>query len=115
MASPIEGTTAFFRHVVREGRWILPGRYRAVAWQGGLDLDLTYAAIPPEGSAIEVIAVMGAINIKVPRDVRVELMGDTITQSFDAGADRSMTPQSGPVVQIRGRAVLGKIHVQFVA
>lgn len=110
----MEGTTAFFRHIVRDGKWILPSRYRAVAWQGGVDLDLTFAAIPPEGAEIELLAVMGIINIKVSLDLRVDIVGDAITWSADEKADRSLTPRTGPIVRISGRAILGKINVQFV-
>lgn len=109
------GVMAFVGHVVRAGPWQLPRRFRAVAWMGGVDLDLTEAQLPEEGADVEVFAFMGVIMIHVPRDVRVESLGDAITWSADEGASGGQpeTPVRGSV-RITGRAVLGKVHVRFV-
>lgn len=109
------GVMAFVGHVVRAGAWQLPRRFRAVAWMGGVDLDLTEAQLPVEGADIEVFALMGVVMIHVPRDVRVESLSDAITWSADDGApgEQPGTPVRG-FVRITGRAVLGRVHVRFV-
>ena len=101
-------------HVVRRGRWQLPQRFRAVAWMGGVDVDLTDASIPPGGSEIELLAVLGVITVRVPDDLSVALVGDALTWSVDPGATPRATSLAEARVRITGRAVLGKVHVRFV-
>jgi hypothetical protein len=101
-------------HVARRGRWRLPPRLRAIAWMGGIDLDLTAAAIPPGGAELELLAVLGVITIRVPDDLAVALVGDALTWSADADARPWTTSLAEARIRIAGRAVLGKVHLRFV-
>jgi len=80
---------------------------------GGVDLDLTEAQIPYEGAEIELFALFGVITVRVPTDLRVEIVGDAITWSPDK-PEASGAIQTHGTVRITGRAVLGKVHVKFV-
>ncbi|MGZ8378931.1 MAG: hypothetical protein ACXW0Z_17005 [Gemmatirosa sp.] len=101
-------------HVVRRGRWRLPPRFRAVAWMGGVDVDLTEATIPRGGAALELLAVLGVITLRVPDDLSVALVGDALTWSAEAGARPWVTGADEARLRITGRAVLGKVHLRFV-
>jgi len=104
-------------HVRRAGPWVLARRFRAVAWMGGVDLDLTEAVIPPDGSVLELLAVLGVITVRVPAGLAVELVGDAVTWSADPGwaPARGAPGGSGRAsVRLIGRAVLGKVHVCVV-
>ena len=101
-------------HVARRGRWRLPPRFRAVAWMGGVDVDLTEALIPPGGAELELLAVLGVIMVRLPDDLSVALMGDALTWSADPGAAPRATSFAEARVRITGRAVLGKVHLRFV-
>lgn len=84
---------------------------------GGVELDLTEAVIPSDGAVFELLAVLGVITVRVPAGLAVELVGDAITSSADAGwapTGAWAGPGRGAVVRIVGRAVLGKVHVHLV-
>jgi hypothetical protein len=101
-------------HVVRAGRWALPPRFRAVAWMGGVDLDLTDAVLPPGGADLELLAVLGVVTVRVPAGLAVEVVGDAITWDADAAAALAWGTPGGvrrAAVRVTGRAVLGKVHI----
>jgi hypothetical protein len=101
-------------HVARGGRWRLPARFRAVAWMGGVDVDLTEASIPPGGAELELLAVLGVITVRVPEDLPVALVGDALTWSAEPGVAPCATSLAEARVRITGRSVLGKVHLRFV-
>jgi predicted membrane protein len=83
---------------------------------GGMELDLSGAAItsPDRRAILEVNAVFGGIEIRVPRTWRVEKKGSAVFGGFD---DRTFPPRPEPGVEpptlvIRGAAVFGGIEVK---
>lgn len=83
---------------------------------GGIDLDLSGAAItsPDRRALLEVNAVFGGIEIRVPRTWRVEKKGSAVFGGFE---DRTFPPRPEPGVEpptllIRGAAVFGGIEVK---
>jgi hypothetical protein len=85
-----------------------------MAWMGGLDLDLTDAALPPDRVEMELVAVMGVVTVLVPRDVRVGLDGGAVTWTFEGGDGTASAPPPRGTVRISGRTTLGKIHLRLV-
>ena len=124
LAAPASDAPAFGRvmatigHAARRGRWRLPRRFRAVAWMGGVDVDLTEALIPPDGATLELLAVMGVVTVRVPDDLPAALVGDAVTWSVDADAEPgalALAPALAPArLRVVGRAVLGRVHVRVV-
>lgn len=108
------GMVAFISHSARGGDWILPRRFRAVAFMGGIDLDLTHARIGPGTSYIEVKTIMGSVTVLVPPDIRVECDGDSIVASFEIDRATVPPPHDAPLVVITGTALLGAVHVKVV-
>ena len=49
-----------------------------LAFMGGIDLDMTVAEIPEEETVLNLTAVMGGIEVRVPNDVSVECEGTAI-------------------------------------
>lgn len=105
---------SFISHSARGGDWILPRRFRAIAFMGEADLDLTYARIGPGTSHIEVKSIMGSVTVIVPPDIRVECEGDSIIASFDIDRAEVAPPPDAPLVVITGTAILGSVHVKVV-
>jgi hypothetical protein len=101
-------------HVSRGGRWQLPQRFRAVAWMGGVDLDLTDASIPTGGAELELLAVFGVITVRIPDDLGVFLVGDALSWTADPGVMPRATLHADAALTIAGRAVLGRILLRFV-
>lgn len=105
---------AFISHSARGGDWILPRRFRVVAFMGEVDLDLTHARIGAGTSHIEVRSIMGSVTVIVSPDIRVECEGDSIIASFDIDRAEVSPPADAPLVVITGMALLGAVHVKVV-
>lgn len=110
--------------IERKGqRWRLEdGNY--IAFMGGVELDLTAADIPDRQTVLNLTAVMGAVDVKVPPDLEVEcdgsafLGGVTLFDEEAGGVLSSRTAvQAGPEgsprrLVIHSRALLGGIEVK---
>jgi hypothetical protein len=115
MIPPVRGVTAFLSAQARAGDWILPRLFRAVSFWGSVNVDLTNARFGAGVSRIEVVAIMGSIEIFVPPDVRVECEGDAILGSFETSGQKWSAPVEGaPTIHISGTAYLGSVEVVVV-
>jgi hypothetical protein len=115
MVPPVRGVTAFLSAQARSGDWILSRLFRAVAFWGSVTIDLTSARMGAGTSKIEVVAIMGSIEVFVPPDVRVECEGDAILGSFEMQGQKWSKPADGaPLVHVTGTAYLGSVEVIVV-
>jgi hypothetical protein len=84
----------------------------ATAIMGGVDIDLRHAQIPPgEEAVIDAFAMWGAVEIKVPPHWRVVGNVMPILGGFE---DKTTSPPTGPVLLVRGAAMMGAIVVKNV-
>ena len=115
LVPPARGVTAFLSAQARAGDWILARLFRAVSFWGSVTIDLTSARFGQGTSRIEVVAIMGSIEILVPPDVRVECDGDAIVGSFEIqGQKWSRPPDGAPTVHVTGTAYLGSVEIRVV-
>ena len=115
MVPPVRGVTAFLSAQARAGDWILPRLFRAVSFWGSVTIDLTSARFGPGTSRIEVVSIMGSIEVFVPPDVRVECDGDAIMGSFEIQGQKWSKPADGaPTVHVTGTAYLGSVEIRVV-
>lgn len=109
------GIAACFSKSVREGDWLLPRGFRAVALMGSVRLDLTRSVVAEGVSEIEIMCVMGSVEIIVPHQLRVECDGDPTVGSFEITHDSGSAPAAdAPLLRIRGRAFMGSVDVKVV-
>jgi len=109
------GIAACFSKSVREGDWLLPRGFRAVALMGSVRLDLTRSVVAEGVSEIEILCVMGSVEIIVPHQLRVECDGDPTVGSFEITHDSGSVPAAdAPLLRIRGRAFMGSVDVKVV-
>lgn len=109
------GVAACFSKSVREGDWLLPRGFRAVALMGSIKLDLTRSAVADGITDIEIMCVMGSVEIIVPHQLRVECDGDQTVGSFEITHDSGSVPAAdAPLLRIRGRAFMGSVDVKVV-
>ena len=109
------GVAACFSKSVREGDWLLPRGFRAVALMGSVKLDLTRSAVADGITDIEIMCVMGSVEIIVPHQLRVECDGDQTVGSFEITHDSGSVPAAdAPLLRIRGRAFMGSVDVKVV-
>jgi hypothetical protein len=105
---------AFMGGHVRKGSWIVPRHLKIVAVMGGVELDLRQAVLGAGVTEIEVLAVMGGVDVIVPPGVRVETMGVAIMGGFDASAgDATATDPEQPVIRLSGFAVMAGVDARI--
>ena len=101
--------------VVRRGAWLVPQRISAVAFMGGIELDLRDATLGPGVTEIEVLAVMGGVVVTVPPNVRLECDGFAFMGGFE---DQLKHPASGdpnaPAVRLTGFAFMGGVEARVL-
>ena len=104
---------ALMSGVVRRGKWIVPARMRAIAWMGGIGLDLREAVLTAPVTDIYVFALMGGVEIIVPPNVRLESDGFAIMGGFE---DQLKEPASGdpnlPLIRVHGLAIMGGVEAR---
>jgi hypothetical protein len=109
------GAVSVLSSYERDGDWILPRNFRAVALLGSVELDLTQARVGPGTSRIELVAALGSVTIIVPPDLRVECEGEPLLGSFEYKAEATpTTAPDAPLLRITGTAVLGSIEIRVV-
>lgn len=107
------GVAATWSHIKRDGQWVLPRHFRALAMMGGVELDLTQVLLGEGESEIEAVAIMGSVKIVVPHGLHVECDGDATFGSFDIRRDSKEPPPPGaPALRVTGRALMGSVHIE---
>jgi hypothetical protein len=97
----------------RKGVFNAPRSLQVFNVFGGSDIDLSQAALPPEGCVINVICVFGACDIKLPRGVNVDVRGIGVFGGFGKRAEDTDDP-AAPLVRVNGIAVFGGCDVKTV-
>jgi uncharacterized protein DUF1707 len=95
----------------RDGAWVVPPEYTAIATLGGIKLDMSDATFAEPETVIKAYAVLGGMEITVPEDAEVEVGAVGIMGGVDHGGEGPGAP-GGPLVRIVGVAVMGGIEVK---
>ena len=87
---------------------------RLVSVFGNIELDLRRAqiALADRTAVLEVVAVLGAISIKVPQSWRVHVTGTSILGNFEDNTVPPNTAAEAPTLVITGMAVLGTAEIE---
>ena len=101
--------------VVRRGAWLVPKRISAVAFMGGIELDLRDATLGPGVTEIEVLAVMGGVVVTVPPNVRLECDGFAFMGGFEDQLKQSASGDpNAPAVRLTGFAFMGGVEARVL-
>ena len=95
----------------RKGIWVVPPVYTAVAFLGGVEMDLREARFSEREAKIRVFALLGGVHIVVPEDIEVEVAGIGILGEFDHKETGSSVP-SAPHLHVTGLAIMGGVSVK---
>ena len=98
----------------RDGAWVVPPEYKAIATLGGIKLDMSESTFAEPETVIKAYAVMGGMEITVPADAEVDVGAVGIMGGVDHGAEGPGAP-GGPRIRIVGVAVMGGIEVKRAA
>ena len=96
----------------RAGAWIPARKNWVVGVMGGATLDFREAHFGPGVTEVNVLAIMGGVEILAPPDVRVECSGIGIMGGFDVKQSvTSTTDPDAPVIRVNGLAIMGGASV----
>jgi Cell wall-active antibiotics response 4TMS YvqF len=102
---------AIFSGADRRGRWLVEHETNVVVVCGGVELDLRQAVLSRREVTINVVNIMGGVNLTVPPGVRVT---DSISSVFGG---TSLDPEEGadpdaPVIRLTGLNLMGGVSVK---
>lgn len=78
---------------------------------GACDLDLRGAGLAPEGAVLEVYALFGGIDVRVPPGWAVEVTGTPILGAFEDNSGAGGAAD-GPRLTVQGTAIFGGVEVK---
>jgi hypothetical protein len=93
-------------------RWVVPAKNRVVALMGECKLDLSEATLTSPVTTIEARLVMGALKIRVPEGVTVELEVLTLMGEAKSRVVGPPPKPGAPVVRVTGFALMGTVEVR---
>jgi hypothetical protein len=98
----------------RVGNWVVQDGHTAVAVMAGVVLDLREAQFESAEVTVNASAIMGEVKLIVDSGTSVVVEGMGIMGEFTE--QRAKVPfdpeRGGPVVRVRGFALMGSVHVQ---
>lgn len=95
----------------RKGVWKPARSTRAVAILGGTELDYTEAVMPPGVTDLNVVCLMGGLEVTVPPGMNVTIDVIPILGGVENKADTTENPD-GPTLRIRGVIAMGGVEVK---
>jgi class 3 adenylate cyclase len=94
------------------GRWHPAPVTNALAFMGGVTLDLRSAEIEGAELVINAVAFMGGIDVVVPEGIQVEMTGIAIFGAKDCRVPDVRPVPGSPVVRVRVFAFMGGVTVR---
>ncbi|HAD74860.1 MAG TPA: hypothetical protein DCG16_03690 [Gemmatimonadetes bacterium] len=106
LLSVLSGTT-------RAGRWIPARKSFALGVLGGISLDFREAVLGAGVTDVNVLAVLGSVEIIVPPEMAVEVDGMAVLGGFEYQTNAPpRTDPNLPILRVRGLAVLAGVNVE---
>jgi hypothetical protein len=107
------GVLSFFGAQSRQGAWEVPRQLRVACCLGSVELDFREAILAEGDTVVEVIAVLGSVEILLPPGVRVEFDGDALGGEYTFTPDPTAAPVPGaPRIILRGNAILASVEAE---
>ena len=103
---------AMFGGTGRTGTWTPAKTIHALTIMGGMELDFRGARLAPGVTELNVLGVMGGVEIIVPPELRVECDGFGLFGGFDGISQEGATDDpERPTLRIRGLAIMAGVEV----
>ena len=110
-----ERLIALMSGVERKGNWEPPARLSVLAIWGGAKLDFREADLLEGETVVDILAIMGGVEVWVPKDIDVEVAGTAIMGGFthlSQVASEAPEDADAPLLRITGIAVMGGVEVK---
>jgi Domain of unknown function (DUF5668)/Cell wall-active antibiotics response 4TMS YvqF len=82
------------------------------AIMGGVELDMRHATLAADGAEIDATAIMGGVDLIIPRDWRVTVRGTPILGGVSNRAEGSSLPDDAPRLRVDALAILGGVEIK---
>ncbi len=102
--------TGVFTSDRRDGHWVVPASFPALAVFGEATLDFREALLQSTRTTIYATVVFGTLHLSVPEGVAVEIDGTSMLTRKINRSPRQRSP-SDPVIEVRAVGVGGTIRV----
>jgi hypothetical protein len=102
---------AVFSGAERNGRWLVEPQTNVVSVFGGIEIDLRQAVLSQREVTLNIVAIMGAVNITVPPGVRVTSSVADVFGNTSLPGEGTIDPNA-PVVTLTGMALFSSVSVQ---
>ncbi|RST18558.1 DUF1707 and DUF2154 domain-containing protein [Streptomyces sp. WAC05374] len=109
--APTDRVVAVFSGAARKGRWRVGRRTHAFSLFGSVEIDLTEAVFTQRLTTIDVTALFGAVEVRVPENVTLHGAGTGVFGAFEVDTMEAADPEA-PVVVVNGYAVFGAIEAR---
>jgi len=110
---PQQKLSAIFGGIQRAGNWTVARRLKVRTIFGGAQLDFRNARFGAGETTLEVTSVLGGVEIIVPPELAVEVVGNAIFGGFEHLERAPVEPDPNrPVLRVTGIAVLGGVSVR---
>ena len=108
------GSVAVMSETRRVGPWVVESDHTAFALMGSVVLDLRQAQFETRDVTIYAHAVMGEVRIVVDAGTTVVVDGTAVMGEYSEQRPRVPfdADRGGPVVRVKGVALMGSVHVQ---
>jgi predicted membrane protein len=84
-----------------------------MAFLGGAELDLRSAQLLEQGADIDATAILGGIDVIVPRGWRVSVRGTPILGGVGNRTEGQSLPDDAPSLRVDALAILGGVDVKY--
>jgi hypothetical protein len=101
---------AILSGVERKGRWVVPPSSNAIAMMGGVVYDFTDAILTSHHTVIQVVALMGGVEVTVPEGIEVRI--DVVGIMGGSSGPSDTPPEGAPVIRFTGVAIMGGLDVK---
>lgn len=99
----------------RRGPWTPPPRLVVVVIMGGVVLDFRDAVFTSAEVEVSIVSLVASkIEVLVPPTLRTEVLGLPIAGSFVGHGSGAEPPDSGPLLRVKGIALLGSVEVKVL-
>ncbi|WP_274561728.1 DUF1707 SHOCT-like domain-containing protein [Streptomyces spiramyceticus] len=106
-----ENLVAVFSSSTRKGRWRIGRKTNAFALFGSVEIDLTEALFGQRLTVINVTAIFGNVEVRVPENITLRGSGTGIFGNFEVETLEAANPEA-PVVVVNGYSVFGNIEAK---
>lgn len=110
---PSQTVAAILGGTERTGAWIPARTIRIFAVMGGAVVDFRDVRLPQGTIKLEVVAIMGGVEIIVPPGLKVSSDGIGIMGGFEHAADQAVRPElEGTMLRVTGIALMGGVEIK---